>query len=105
MQSTEQPGISYAASWLPPGSPQCFGPVRNGGSPPRLKSAFHPLRTFRSSATTCSEEATSVASVRSYLADDFQGVRKLWEEVFPNDPPWNHADTAIPAKTALQPEL
>jgi ribosomal protein S18 acetylase RimI-like enzyme len=35
----------------------------------------------------------------------FEGVKLLWQEAFPDDPPWNRADTAIPAKLAVQPEL
>lgn len=30
----------------------------------------------------------------------FDGVRELWEQVFPDDPPWNRAERAIPAKLA-----
>ncbi|HMT43565.1 MAG TPA: GNAT family acetyltransferase [Chakrabartia sp.] len=44
-------------------------------------------------------------SVVSYSQEYFDGVRLLWEEVFPNDPPWNHADVAIPEKLRIQPEL
>ncbi|MGI4810016.1 MAG: GNAT family acetyltransferase, partial [Janthinobacterium lividum] len=29
----------------------------------------------------------------------------LWEETFPDDPPWNRAEVVIPAKIASQPEL
>jgi ribosomal protein S18 acetylase RimI-like enzyme len=43
--------------------------------------------------------------IRRYKASDFDGVKSLWEEAFPNDPPWNRAETAIPAKLAFQPEL
>ena len=43
--------------------------------------------------------------IRRYVASDFDGVEALWEEAFPNDPPWNRADVAIPAKLAFQPEL
>jgi ribosomal protein S18 acetylase RimI-like enzyme len=47
----------------------------------------------------------SNAIVRTYRADDLQGVAALWDEVFPSDPPWNRAEAAIPEKTAFQPEL
>lgn len=40
-----------------------------------------------------------------YKPEHFDGVRALWEEVFPNDPPWNRAELAIPAKLAVQPDL
>ncbi len=43
--------------------------------------------------------------VYPYKAEYFDGVRDLWEEVFPNDPPWNRAELAIPAKLAVQPDL
>ncbi len=39
-------------------------------------------------------------AVRDYNEEDFLGVRSLWEEVFPNDPPWNAADVAIPQMIA-----
>lgn len=35
----------------------------------------------------------------------FKGVAQLWQEVFPNDPPWNNPSVAIPAKLQVQPEL
>jgi ribosomal protein S18 acetylase RimI-like enzyme len=43
--------------------------------------------------------------IRRYEASDFNGVKALWEEAFPNDPPWNRAEVAIPAKIAFQPDL
>ncbi len=43
--------------------------------------------------------------IRRYRPSDFDGVQSLWEEAFPNDPPWNRAGTAIPAKLAFQPDL
>ena len=43
--------------------------------------------------------------VRTYRNQDLEGVKTLWAEVFPADPPWNRADAAIPEKTAVQPEL
>ena len=43
--------------------------------------------------------------IRRYRPADFDGVQSLWEEAFPNDPPWNRAETAIPAKLAFQPDL
>ena len=41
----------------------------------------------------------------TYGAEHFEGVRALWEEAFPSDPPWNRAEIAIPAKLAVQPDL
>jgi ribosomal protein S18 acetylase RimI-like enzyme len=40
-----------------------------------------------------------------YRSAMFEGVRALWREAFPDDPPWNAAELAIPAKLAFQPEL
>ena len=34
-----------------------------------------------------------------------EGVKALWQEAFPDDPPWNAAEIAIPAKLAQQPDL
>jgi ribosomal protein S18 acetylase RimI-like enzyme len=45
------------------------------------------------------------AIVESYRSEHYDGVRALWEEAFPDDPPRNHAAAAIPAKLAVQPEL
>jgi ribosomal protein S18 acetylase RimI-like enzyme len=46
-----------------------------------------------------------MAQITEYRSEHFDGVRDLWEEVFPNDPPWNRAERALPEKLALQPEL
>lgn len=43
--------------------------------------------------------------IRRYETADFEGLKGLWEEAFPNDPPWNRAEAAIPAKIAVQPDL
>jgi ribosomal protein S18 acetylase RimI-like enzyme len=45
------------------------------------------------------------AHIEAYRCEHFDGVRALWEEAFPNDPPRNRAEVAIPAKLAVQPEL
>jgi len=45
------------------------------------------------------------ATIESYRSEHFDGVRTLWEEAFPNDPPHNRAEVAIPAKLAVQPDL
>jgi len=45
------------------------------------------------------------ASILIYREQDFAGVRTLWHEAFPGDPPWNSAEEAIPAKRAFQPDL
>lgn len=46
-----------------------------------------------------------MVEVRSYEALDFEGVRTLWEEAFPDDALWNRAEGAIAAKLEVQPEL
>ncbi len=46
-----------------------------------------------------------MVKIETYQDRYFEGVRRLWEEVFPNDPQWNRAELAIPAKTAFQPDL
>lgn len=43
--------------------------------------------------------------IRRYEDSDFDGVRSLWEATFPDDPPRNHANIAIPAKLAFQRDL
>ena len=45
------------------------------------------------------------AIIEVYRGEHFDGVKALWEEAFPNDPPRNRAEVAIPAKLAVQPEL
>lgn len=43
--------------------------------------------------------------IAAYSSGHFEGVKTLWQEAFPDDPPWNKAEVAIPAKLAVQPEL
>jgi ribosomal protein S18 acetylase RimI-like enzyme len=43
--------------------------------------------------------------IEPYRAEHFADVSALWREAFPDDPPWNAAEVAIPAKLATQPEL
>lgn len=43
--------------------------------------------------------------IRPYEAADFGGLDALWQEAFPNDPPRNRAEFAVPAKLAVQPDL
>ena len=45
------------------------------------------------------------ALIETYRSEHFDGVRALWLEAFPDDPPHNRAEVAIPAKLAVQPEL
>ena len=42
--------------------------------------------------------------VSTYDASHFGGVELLWRDAFPDDPPWNAAAVAIPAKLAVQPD-
>ncbi len=44
-------------------------------------------------------------SIVTYQPSHFDGIRVLWHEAFPNDPPWNAAEIAIPAKLKIQPKL
>jgi ribosomal protein S18 acetylase RimI-like enzyme len=44
-------------------------------------------------------------SIVTYQQSHFDSVRLLWREAFPNDPPWNAAELAIPAKLKMQPDL
>ena len=43
--------------------------------------------------------------IEQYAGEHLTGVDALWREVFPDDPPWNHAAVAVPAKLAVQPDL
>jgi ribosomal protein S18 acetylase RimI-like enzyme len=43
--------------------------------------------------------------ITSYSETHFAGVKALWEEVFPDDPPRDYADISIAAKTKEHPEL
>lgn len=44
-------------------------------------------------------------TIQAYEDHYFTDVDRLWRVVFPEDPPWNRAQIAIPAKLAVQPEL
>ncbi len=48
---------------------------------------------------------TGAVRIETYGDAHFDGVRSLWLEAFPDDPPHNRAEVAIPAKLAVQPEL
>jgi ribosomal protein S18 acetylase RimI-like enzyme len=41
----------------------------------------------------------------TYNGIHFYGIDALWQEAFPDDPPWNAASISIPAKLICQPEL
>jgi ribosomal protein S18 acetylase RimI-like enzyme len=43
--------------------------------------------------------------IAPYSEAHFAGVKALWEEVFPDDPPRDYADISIAAKTKEHPEL
>lgn len=43
--------------------------------------------------------------IGTYRATQFAQVRDLWNEAFPDDPPRNRAEAAIPQKLAVQPDL
>jgi ribosomal protein S18 acetylase RimI-like enzyme len=46
-----------------------------------------------------------VPSIVAYHESHLDGVRLLWQEAFPNDPPWNAAELTIPANLKKQPDL
>ena len=41
----------------------------------------------------------------TYAPEHFADVEALWQEAFPDDPPWNAARVAIPEKRRHQPDL
>ena len=43
--------------------------------------------------------------IEQYVPTNFEGLKALWEEAFPEDPQRNRAEYAVPAKLAEQPEL
>jgi ribosomal protein S18 acetylase RimI-like enzyme len=43
--------------------------------------------------------------IAPYADQHFEGVKALWEEAFPDDPPRNSAEIAIAAKASEHPEL
>lgn len=43
--------------------------------------------------------------IRSYSESDEASVAHLWREVFPSSPSWNHPETDIQRKLAIQREL
>jgi ribosomal protein S18 acetylase RimI-like enzyme len=43
--------------------------------------------------------------IQRYEDELFAAFDTLWREVFADEPPWNQAQFAIPAKLAVQPEL
>ena len=51
------------------------------------------------------ENMPVLIAVNTYADQHFDGVRTLWRDAFPDDPSWNDAEVAIPAKLAIQPEL
>lgn len=50
-------------------------------------------------------QQSQLLSIVAYHQSHFDSVRMLWNEAFPNDPPWNAAELAIPAKLKTQPDL
>jgi ribosomal protein S18 acetylase RimI-like enzyme len=49
--------------------------------------------------------ASPTVEIVTYRDSHFDGVAALWREAFPDDPPWNRAEVAIPAKLTVRPEL
>ena len=50
-------------------------------------------------------KARAGMQIRSYRESDEAAVADLWREVFPDAPSWNHPETDIRRKLAVQPEL
>jgi ribosomal protein S18 acetylase RimI-like enzyme len=46
-----------------------------------------------------------LVKIRPYTATDEKAVAALWREVFPGSPAWNHPETDIQRKLAVQREL
>ena len=46
-----------------------------------------------------------MTQIRTYSESDEAAVAELWREVFPGSPSWNHPDTDIQRKLAVQREL
>src|SRR5215467_482914 len=44
-------------------------------------------------------------SIRSFRAPDRAALQALWQQVFPDDPPWNAPKVMIDNKLKVQPEL
>jgi ribosomal protein S18 acetylase RimI-like enzyme len=63
------------------------------------------LQPGRYQVTFLSPGGNNLHSIVTYQPSHFDGIRILWHEAFPDDPPWNAAEIAIPAKLKLQPEL
>ena len=70
------------------------------------------MRTVRSRALVAFTKSKGRSSVQrmdliiaAYRPEFFAGIDELWTEAFPDDPPWNRAILAVPAKMAVQPEL
>jgi ribosomal protein S18 acetylase RimI-like enzyme len=40
-------------------------------------------------------------NVAPYSSEHFEGIKALWQQAFPDDPPWNAAEVAVPAKLFL----
>lgn len=45
------------------------------------------------------------AHIVPYSSEHFERLDALWREAFPDDPAWNRAEVAVPAKLAVQPDL
>jgi ribosomal protein S18 acetylase RimI-like enzyme len=43
-----------------------------------------------------------IVKIVTYRPQHFAGIKALWERCFPDDPPRNRAEAAIPAKLALR---
>lgn len=68
--------------------------------------SFSTISTHRGPCRVRNEKPFWVMlSIVHYQDRHFAGVAALWRESFPNDPPWNAPETAIPEKLKMQPDL
>jgi ribosomal protein S18 acetylase RimI-like enzyme len=65
----------------------------------------HPINIAAAHRLSIDLERGCALRIATYEPRNFDGVEALWEEVFPNDPPWNAASIAIPEKLKQQPDL
>lgn len=69
------------------------------------KSRYCPPADFGGLYRDVNGKGVRAVDIRTYETTDFDGVNALWVEAFPDDPPWNRAERAIPEKLGFQPEL
>ena len=63
------------------------------------------VRSFRPCSARAQKQRDIAMEIRPYLESDEVAVAGLWRAVFPDAPPWNHPETDIRRKLAVQREL